>query len=146
MHNKTISLNDNWILIFCLFHGYTPSWSFCFIIFFIHEIIISYPDDKMDKRFFKNWVHIPHRLRDLLWMVRARSSIAPSLLFLGFFFFPEWAESNHFLLAHIPHLNESHDPGRPFKVAITTFAFFTSSFTSSIFFLRSSSDVCISFK
>ena len=30
----------------------------------------------MDKRFVKNWVlHITHRLRDLLWMVRAWSSI-----------------------------------------------------------------------
>ena len=35
-------------------------------------------DLKMDKRFFKNQVlHIPHRLRDLLSMVRACSSIAP---------------------------------------------------------------------
>ena len=58
-----------------LFHGYTPY--FIFIIFFIHNIIISYPNDKMDKRFFKNWVlRIPHCLRDLLWIVRARSSVA----------------------------------------------------------------------
>ena len=48
-------------------------------------------------------------------------------------------ESNHFLLAYILRMNGSHDPGRPFKVAITTSAFFTSSFTC---FLRSSSDVC----
>ena len=33
---------------------------------------------KMDKRFSKNWVlHIPHRLRDLLSMVRAWSLVAP---------------------------------------------------------------------
>ena len=39
----------------------------------------------MNKRFFKNWVfHIPHRLRDLLWMVRAWSSIAP-IFFFSFF-------------------------------------------------------------
>ena len=44
----------------------------------------------------------------------------------GFFFFLESAESNHFLLAHIPWTNESHDPGNPFKMAITTSAFFTS--------------------
>ena len=67
MNNKTISWNDNWILIFCLFHGKTP-WSFYFII----------SNDKMDKRFIKNWVlHIPHHLRDLLWIVRAWSSVAP---------------------------------------------------------------------
>ena len=88
----------------------------------------------MDKRFFNNWVlRIPHHLRDLLWMERAWSSIYP------IFFFLELAESNHFLLAHIPRMNESHDPERPFKVANTTSAFFTSSFTC---FLRSSSDVC----
>ena len=33
-------------------------------------------------------------------------------------------ESNHLLLAYIIHMNESHDPGRPFKVAITTYAYF----------------------
>ena len=38
---------------------------------------------KMDKRFFKNWVlHIPHRLRDLLCMVRAWSSVAPIFSYL----------------------------------------------------------------
>ena len=46
---------------------------------------------------------------------------------LSFFFFPESAESNHFLLAHVPRMNESHDHGRPFKVAITTSAFSASS-------------------
>ena len=40
-------------------------------------------------------------------------------------------ESNHFLLAHIPWMNESHDPGRPFKMAITTSTFFISSSTAS---------------
>ena len=90
----------------------------------------------MDKRFFKNWVlHIPHRLRDLLWMVRAWSSIAPIFFFssyeLSFFFFPKSTESNHFLLAYILRMNESHDPGRPFKVAITTSAFSASSSTTS---------------
>ena len=49
----------------------------------------------------------------------------------SFFFFPESVESKHFLLAHIPRMNESRDPGRPFKEAITTSVFFTSSFTAS---------------
>ena len=52
------------------------------------------------------------------------------------------AKSNHFLLAYVLRMNECHDPRRSFKVAITTSAFFTSSFTSSICFIRSSSDVC----
>ena len=60
-----------------LFHGYTPPWVFRFIIFFIHNSIISYPNAKVDKKFFKIWaLHIPHCLRDLLWMVRASSSVA----------------------------------------------------------------------
>ena len=77
MHNKTISWNGNWILIFYLFHGYTPSWAFSFIVFFIHDSIVSYPSDK---KFFKSWVlHIPHCLRDFLWNVKSWSSIAPIL-------------------------------------------------------------------
>ena len=34
------------------------------------------------------------------------------------------AESNHLLLVYILHMNESHDPGRPFNVAITTSTYF----------------------
>ena len=103
-----------------LFHGYTPSWVFNFIIFFI---IIYYPNAEVDKKFFKSWdLHIPHWLRDLLWNMRAWSSET------RFFFFPKFVESNQFLLEHIPWMNEFHDSGRPFKVAITTSAFFTSSF------------------
>ena len=48
----------------------------------------------------------------------------------SFFFFLESVESNHFLLAHIPLMNESHDPGRPFKVVITISSFSTYSFTA----------------
>ena len=58
---------------------------------------------------------------------------------LRFFFlcvlFPKSAESNHFLLARIPQINESHDLGTPFKVVITTSAFSTSSSTASSCFL-----------
>ena len=135
----------------CLFHGYTPSWVFSFIVFFIHDSIVYYPNAKVDKKFFKSWdLHIPHCLRDLLWMARAWSSIAPIFSYFSyessFFFFSESAESNHFLLAHIPCMNESHDPGRLFKVAITTSALFTSSFTASscslFFFFPSNNFAC----
>ena len=106
-----------------LFHGYTPSWVFNFIIFFIHDSIVYYPNAEVDKQFFKSWdLHIPHWLRDLLWKMRAWSSET------SFFFFPKSTESNYFLLEHISWMNEFHDPGNPFKVAITTSAFFTSSF------------------
>ena len=82
MHNKTISWNDNWILIFICFVGrllLEPSTSSS------SSFMISYPNDNMDKRFFKNWVlHIPHCLRDLLWMVRAWSSISPIFFFSSY--------------------------------------------------------------
>ena len=61
--------------------------------------------------------------------------LLPSFFFsyyeTSFFFFPKSTESNHFLLAWIPQMNESHDPWRPFKVAITTSAFSASSSTAS---------------
>ena len=44
--------------------------------------------------------------------------------------FLESAESNHFLLAHIPRMNESHDPLMSFKVDISSSAFSTSSSTA----------------
>ena len=74
MHNKTISWNDNWILIFICFMGrlLEPSASSS------SSFIISYPNAKMDKRFFKSWVlRILHRL-----MVRAWSLVAPIFSFL----------------------------------------------------------------
>ena len=78
MHNKTILWNDNWILIFICFVGRlllepsaSSSSSFITSSFLIQML-------NMDKRFFKNWVlHIPHRLRDLLWMVRAWYLVSP---------------------------------------------------------------------
>ena len=75
MHNKTIWWNDNWILIFICFVGrllLEPSTSSSSLF------IISYPNTKMDKSFFKSWVlRILHRLRDLLWIVRSWSSFVP---------------------------------------------------------------------
>ena len=76
LHKKNMKWQLNTYLY--LFRGYTPSWVFRFIVFFIHDGIISYPNAKVDKKFFKSWdLHIPHRLRDLLWMVRTWSSVAP---------------------------------------------------------------------
>ena len=75
--NKCIkkTWNDNWILIFICFVGRlllesstSSSSSFIIALFLI----------KMLDRFFKSWVlHIPQRLRDLLWMVRAWCFVAP---------------------------------------------------------------------
>ena len=88
MYSKTILWNDNWILMIICFVGrllLEPSASLSY------SFIISYPNAKMDKRFFKSWVlHIPHHLRDLLWMVRAWSSIAPTFSSL----IMSWASSS----------------------------------------------------
>ena len=72
-------------------------------------------------------------------------NLLPSFFFSSyetrFFFFPKSTESNHFLLAHIPHMNESHDPGRPFKVVITIFSFI---YCLKLFFdLRDPCKVCL---
>ena len=135
LHIKTISWNDNWIRIFICFMGRLLLSSSSSSSFTIPSFLIQML--KMDKKLFKNWVlHIPHCLRDLLWIMRAWSLVAPifsSLIMSRDYFFSalflESAESDHLLLAHIPQMKESHDPGRPFKVVITTSAFSTSSST-----------------
>ena len=136
MHNKIKSWNNNWILIFISFVG---SFLLDPLASSYSSFVISYPNNKMDKMFFKSWVlHIPHRLRDILWIMKSLSLVAPIFFSLTM----SWAsscvcsswslsESNYFLLAHIPWMNESHDPGRSFKVVITTSAFSTSSSTAS---------------
>ena len=127
MHNKIISWNDNWIIIFICFVGRllleasASSYSSFIIASFLIQMI------KMDKRFFNNWVlHIPHHLRDLIWIVGTWSSVVGHIVFSYYgpsfilcVLFLEFTESNHFLLAHIPRMNESHDLGRLFKVVIT---------------------------
>ena len=77
MHNQTISWNYNWILIFIHFEGrlLLDPWASSYSSFMTPSFLIQIIN--MDKRFFKNWVlHIPHRLTDLLWIMRARSSVA----------------------------------------------------------------------
>ena len=86
----------------------------------------------MDKRLFKNLVlRIPHRLRDLLSMVTAWSSV--STIFSSLIMSRSSSSSQsllkvitsfwHTFLAWM----DSHDSGRPFKVAITTSSFSISS-------------------
>ena len=113
---------------------------------------------------FVGRIHLDHSassfLIQMIRWIRGSSGIEFFIFLIAWGIFFEWweldlqllpyyssplmsrVESNHFLLAYILPMNGSHDPGRPFKVAITTSAFFTSSFTSSIWFLGSSSDVC----
>ena len=90
------------------------------------------------------WIRSSSRVEFFIFLLLDGSSLDGKSLILScshlifssydssFFFFSKSAKSNHFLLAHIPQMNEYHDPGRPFKVAITTFAFFTSSSSCSL--------------
>ena len=129
MHSKTISWNGNEILIFICFVGrlldpFATSCSSFMTSSFLIQML------KMDKRLFQELS--PSYSSSLEGSSLDGESfifICSYLLFssyeLSFFFFPDSAESNHFLLAHIPQMNESHDPGRPFKVVITTSAFST---------------------
>ena len=130
MHNKTISWNDNWILIFICFMGRlllepstSSSSSFIIASFLIQMLgwIRGFSRDEFFifviawGIFFGRWELDLHLLPSSLLFLSAE------LLLL-----PEYAERNQFLLEHIPWMNEFHDPGRPFKVAITTCTFFTS--------------------
>ena len=136
MHNKTISWNDNWKLIFICFMGRlllepsaSSSSSFIIAVFLIQLI---------------RWIRGSSRFEFFILLVAwgiffewwELDSCSPlfsyhesSLLFLCVLF-PESTESNHFLLERIPRMNESHDPGRPFKVATTTSTFSASSSTA----------------
>ena len=122
MNNKIISWNDNWILIFICFVGIflldpsTSSSSSFIIASFLIQML--------------RWIRGSSRVEFFIFLI-AWGIFFESLIFScshilfsyyesSFFFFPEFAESNQFLLAHIPWMNESHDPGKPFKVAITT--------------------------
>ena len=121
MHNKTISWNDNWILIFI-----------CFMGRLLLEPSASSPSSFMVASFLiqmLRWIRGSSRVEIFIFLI-AWGIFFERLIFIcfhllfssyesSFFFFLESAESNHFLLAHIPQMNESHDTGRPFKVLIT---------------------------
>ena len=133
MHNQTISWNDNCTLIIICFMGRvlllaSSSSSFITTTFLIQML---------------RWIRGSSIIEFFIFLIAEGSSLNhESLIFscshllfsyyeLRFFFFQESVESKHFLLAHIPWMNESHDTGRPFKVDITTSAFSTSSSTVS---------------
>ena len=134
MHNKTISWNDNWILIFICFMSRlllsaSSSSSFITSSFLIQML---------------RWIRGSSRIESFIFLIawgiffESWELDLQLLLFsyydLSFFLcslFLDSTEGNHFLLAHIPRMNESHDIGRPFKVVIITSAFSTSSSTAS---------------
>ena len=120
MHNKTISWNDNWILIFIHFVGrlllkiFSSSFSSFMTSSFLIHMLIWIRGSKIIESFifliawgiFFRWWEL-----DLQLLLSSYES--------SFFLFWKSTKSNHFLLAHIPWMNESHDTGRPFKVVIT---------------------------
>ena len=146
MYNKTISLNHNWILIFICFVGRlllepstSSSSSFIIELFLIQML---------------RWIRFSSRVEFFVFLIAWGIFFGWWDLDLPIFFSltmswtsscvcSSWglSESNHFLLAHIPWMSESNDPGRPFKVTITTSTFFTSSLAG---FLRSYFDLCSS--
>ena len=129
MHNKTISWNDNWTLIFICFEGRllldpsaSSSSSFMIALFLIQMLVWIRGSSRVESFVFLIAWGIFFGWRELDLQL-----LPSSLLFLWFelLLLHGVSESNHFLLEHIPWMNEFYDPGRPFKVAITTFAFFT---------------------
>ena len=132
-YSKTISWNYNWILIFIRYVGrfllkpFASSSSSLMTSSFLIQML----------RWIRGSSWIESFIFLIAWGIFVRSATAPIFSFSyyesSFFLcalFLESTESNHFTLAQIPPMNESHDPGRPLKVAITT-----SSSTATIFSL-----------
>ena len=136
MHNQTISWNDNWILIFICFMyrlllSASSSSSFMTSSFLIQMLRWIRGSSRIESFIFLfDWgIFFESRELDLQLLPSSLLLLWVELLLVCTL--PKSVEGNHFLLVHIPRMNESHDPLRPFKVAITTSAFFTSSFTAS---------------
>ena len=129
MHNKIISWNDNWILIFIcsvgrlLLDPSTSSYSSFMTSSFIIQMLRGSSCSSFLEGSSLNCERLIFSFSHLLFSYYESSFFLCAL-------FPESAEGNHFLLAHIPWMNESHDPERPFKVVITISS--SSSSTTSI--------------
>ena len=138
MHNKTISWNDNWILIFICFVGRllldpssSSSSSFIIASFLIQILRWIRGSSRVEffifliawGIFFESWAVDLQLFPSSLLLLWVELHLVCAL--------PEVSWSNYFLNGYIPWMNESHDPGRPFKVVITIFAFSTSSSTPS---------------
>ena len=133
-HNQTMSWNDNRTLIFvCLVGRFlleplaSSSSAFTTTSFLIQ--MLRWIRGSSWVEYFWIKIHIPYHLRNiifLVWIMRALSSVDPIFSSLVMSQASSCVHSSQsllkvikFLLAHIPRMNESHDPGRPFKVVIT---------------------------
>ena len=143
MHNKIISWNDNWILIFIRFVGRllleplaSLSSSFIATSFLIQMLRwIRGSFQELSSSYSSSLEGSSLNRESLIFSC---SHLLFSYYESSFFFcalFPESTEGNHFLLEHIPWMNESHDPRIIFKVVITTSAFSTYSSTASSCYL-----------
>ena len=98
------------------------------------------------------WIRGSSRIEFIIFLITRGIFSFSHLLFsyykLRFFLcalFPDSTEGNHFLLAHIHRMNESHDPGRPLKAVITiSYSSSIASNFSSLIMGRVSSCVCSS--
>ena len=111
------------------------SWVDSFLILLLHHLLHSWLHHFLSK--LSRWIRGASRVEFFIFLISWGIFFVCEILIFNcshilfssyessFFFFSKYAKSNHFLLAHIPHMNESHDPGRQFKVAITASAFFT---------------------
>ena len=140
IHNKTISWNDNWILIFICFVGRlllepsaSSSSSFMVASFLIQMIRRIRSSSRVEFFIFLIAWGIFFGWRDLDLQL-----LPSSLLFLWFklLLLPKVYWKWSLPSGTLPRMNESHDPGRPFKVAITTSAFFSCSWFERLLWLH----------
>ena len=129
MHNKTTSWNDNWILIFICFVGRillepsaSSSSSIITTSFLIQMLRWIRGSSGIESFIFLiAWGIFFLNRESLMFNCSHRLFSYYESSFFLCAFFPESAEGSHFLLAHIPWMNESHDPGRPSKVVIIVY-------------------------
>ena len=124
MHNKTISWNDNCILVF---------------VYFVGRLLLSSSSSSFITTSFliqmRRWIRGSSRIESFIFLIAWGIffewwELDLQLLLFSYYesnfflcaLFPESVEGNHFLLAHIPQMNESHDLWRPFKVVITIYS------------------------
>ena len=124
---KQYHKNDNWILIFIFFMGKllldpsaSSSSSFITTSFLIQML-----------RWIRGYSRIESFIFIITWGIFFESwELDLELLLFSYYesrfflcsLFLDFTEGNHFLLAHIPWMNESHDLGRCNTPVLTSFA------------------------
>ena len=130
MYNKTISWNDNWILIFNCLVGtllLEPSaWSFS--SFTTASFLIQMLRWKRGSSWVESFIFlITWGILFELWEIDLQLLPYSTYLIMSWASFCVHSSQIlfkviNFLLEHIPWMNESHDLGRPSKVVITIYS------------------------